>query len=348
VTLSRRKSIKLGSIVDRFGGELVGDPDTAIRQVATLQSAGTGEISFLAHGRYLPELRRTRAAAVILGLDTRDECSLPRIVSDNPYAYFAKVSTLLNPPAIPEPGRHRSAEIDKTALIAKSATIGACAVVSRGAKIAAFVDIGAGCYVGAGVSIGPYTRLHANVTVYAESRIGARCIVHSGAVIGADGFGLAREEGKWSKIPQIGGVAIGDDVEIGANTTIDRGALDDTIIEDGVKLDNQIQIAHNVQIGAHTAIAGCVGIAGSARIGSNCTIGGGSAIVGHIKIADNVNISACTLITKSLMQAGTYTGVYPFSNHQAWLRNAAHLRELDRLAARVRDLERAQSKSKKG
>ncbi len=346
--VSRRKSYKLKSIVDRFGGELIGDPDTAIIQVATLQSAGPGEISFLAHGRYLSELRKTRAAAVILGADARDACALPCIVCDNPYVYFAKVSTLLNPPTRSKPGRHKSAVVDQTARIAKSATIGACAVVSQGANIAAYAEIGAGSYIGMGVSIGPSTRLHANVTIYDQCRVGARCVLHSGAVIGADGFGLAHEDGKWSRIPQIGKVVIGDDVDVGANTTIDRGALDDTVIEDGVKLDNQIQIAHNVHIGAHTAIAGCVGIAGSARIGSHCTIGGGAAIVGHIKIADNVNISARTLITKSLTEPGTYTGVYPFSGHKAWLRNASHLRELDQLATRVRNLESAQTHTKKG
>jgi UDP-3-O-[3-hydroxymyristoyl] glucosamine N-acyltransferase len=229
--------------------------------------------------------------------------------------------------------------VDKSARIAKSASIGACTVVGKGAQIGEKAIIGPGCFIGDNAVIGAATRLHANVTVYHECRIGARCIAHSGVVIGSDGFGIARDDGVWKKIPQIGRVLIGDDVEIGANTTIDRGALDDTVIEDGVKLDNQIQIAHNVRIGAHTAIAACVGIAGSAKIGRNCALGGASMIYGHITLADGVNVSAGTLIMKSLDQPGTYTGVYPFSSHQRWLKNAAHLRQLDDLVKRVRALE---------
>ena len=321
--MTKRKSFKLGDIVGRFGGELIGDPDVRIHQVATLESARSTDIAFLAQSRYLPQLSETRAAAVIVGPGDRDATSLPRIISANPYAYFAKVSALLNPPAAVEPGRHKSAVVDRSARVAKSASIGACAVIGKEARIAGSASIGPGCFIGDGASIGAGSRLHANVTVYHDCRIGARCIVHAGAVIGSDGFGIAKEEGVWKKIPQIGRVLIGDDVEIGANTTIDRGALDDTVIADGVKLDNQIQIAHNVWIGAHTAIAACVGIAGSAKIGRNCALGGASMIYGHITLADNVNVSAGTLIMKSLDQPGTYTGVYPFSSHQRWLRNAA-------------------------
>lgn len=339
MTLTKRKLFKLGDIVRQLGGELIGDPHVRIHQVATLESARSTDIAFLAQSRYLPQLSQTRAAAVILGPEARDASSLPRIISANPYAYFAKVSTLLNPPAAVEPGIHKSAVVDKSARVAKSASIGACAVIGKEAQIADSASIGPGCFIGDGASIGAGSRLHANVTVYHECRIGARCIVHSGVVIGSDGFGIAKEEGVWKKIPQIGRVLIGDDVEIGANTTIDRGALDDTVIADGVKLDNQIQIAHNVRIGANTAIAACVGIAGSAKIGSNCALGGASMIYGHITLADNVNVSAGTLIMKSLEQPGTYTGVYPFSSHQRWLRNAAHLRQLDDLVKRVRELE---------
>ena len=339
MTLTKRKLFKLGDIVRQLGGELIGDPHVRIHQVATLESARSTDIAFLAQSRYLPQLSQTRAAAVILGPEARDASSLPRIISANPYAYFAKVSMLLNPPAAVEPGIHKSAVVDKSARVAKSASIGACAVIGKEAQIADSASIGPGCFIGDGASIGAGSRLHANVTVYHECRIGARCIVHSGVVIGSDGFGIAKEEGVWKKIPQIGRVLIGDDVEIGANTTIDRGALDDTVIADGVKLDNQIQIAHNVRIGANTAIAACVGIAGSAKIGSNCALGGASMIYGHITLADNVNVSAGTLIMKSLEQPGTYTGVYPFSSHQRWLRNAAHLRQLDDLVKRVRELE---------
>lgn len=337
--LTKSKTIELCGIVQRFGGELVGDGKTEIRQVATLESAGPGAISFLVQARYLPQLKATQAAAVIVGLDFRGETELPRIVSTNPYAYFAKVSELLNPPAPVRRGKHRSAVVERTAQVAKSASIGACSVIGRGARIGDNVVIGPGCNIGAGVKIGDYTRLHPNVTVCHDCVVGERCIIHPGAVIGADGFGLAPDAGAWRKIPQIGRVIIGDDVEIGANTTIDRGAIDDTVIEDGVKLDNLIQIAHNVRIGAHTAIAACVGIAGSARIGRNCAIGGSSNILGHISIADNVRISACTFVTKSLREAGTYSGVYPFSNHKEWLRNAVHLRDLDGLVRRIRDIE---------
>lgn len=346
--MSKRKSLRLGDIVKRLGGELIGDADVRIRQVATLESAGPADITFLTQSRFLPQLGQTRAGAVILGPETRDASGLPRIISANPYAYFASVSALLNPPAAVEPGIHESAVVDKAARVAASASIGACAVIGRHARVADHAIVGPGCFIGEGASIGTGSRLHANVTVYHGCRIGARCIVHAGAVVGSDGFGIAKEDGVWKKIPQIGRALIGDDVEIGANTTIDRGALDDTVIENGVKLDNQIHIAHNVRIGAHTAIAACVGIAGSARIGRNCALGGASMIYGHITLADNVNVSAGTLIMKSLEKPGTYTGVYPFSSHQRWLKNAAHLRQLDGLAKRVRELEGRLGKTGKG
>ena len=343
-----RKSFRLGDIVKRLGGELIGDADVRIHQVASLESARPTDITFLAQSRFLPQLDQTQAAAVILGPEARDASSLPRIISANPYAYFARVSAFLNPPAVVKPGIHDSAVVDKSARIAGSASIGACAVIGKHAQVADHASVGPGCFIGEAASIGAGSRLHANVTVYHDCRIGARCIVHAGAVIGADGFGIAKEEGVWRKIPQIGRALIGDDVEIGANTTIDRGALDDTVIEDGVKLDNQIQIAHNVRVGANTAIAACVGIAGSAKIGRNCALGGAAMIYGHITLADNVNVSAGTLIMKSLEQPGTYTGVYPFSSHQRWLKNAVHVRQLDELARRVRELEGRLGKVERG
>jgi UDP-3-O-[3-hydroxymyristoyl] glucosamine N-acyltransferase len=275
---------------------------------------------------------------VILGVAEREATDLPRILSDNPYAYFAKVSALLNPPRAEKPGIHPSALVDKTAVIPDSAAIGAFVFVGKGVKIGQRAVIGAGCYVGDGVEIGDDALFYPQVVVYHGCAIGKRAIIHSGAVIGADGFGLAKEGGRWIKVPQIGRVLIGDDVEIGANTTVDRGALDDTIIEDGVKLDNQIQIAHNVHIGAHTAMAGCVGVAGSAKIGRHCTVGGGAVILGHLEIADRVHISAGTLITKSIAKAGEYTSVMPFSAHQDWLKNAAHLRRLDKMAEMISEL----------
>ena len=345
--LTKRKSYKLDEIVGQFGGELIGDPAVRVTQVAALESALETDITFVAQPRFLPQLDRTRAAAVILGPAARDATRLPRIISNNPYAYFARVSTLLNPPLRAKPGIHKTAVVERSARVSRSASIGAGAVIGKRARIAERAQIGAGCCVGDDTTIGMDSRLHANVSVYHACQIGARCIVHAGAVIGADGFGIALDDGEWRKIPQIGRVIIGDDVEIGANTTIDRGTLDDTVIADGVKLDNQIQIAHNVRIGAHTAIAACVGIAGSATIGSRCSLGGACMIYGHITIADNVNVSAGTLIMKSLDQAGTYTGVYPFSSHQRWLRNAAHLRQLDELAKRVRDIESRLGKKKR-
>jgi UDP-3-O-[3-hydroxymyristoyl] glucosamine N-acyltransferase len=221
-----------------------------------------------------------------------------------------------------------------------SASVGPFCHIARGAQVAADAILGAHCSLGEGAEVGAGTRLAANVTIYADCHIGARCLIHAGAVIGADGFGFAREkEGSWVKIPQVGRVLIGDDVEIGAGTTIDRGALGDTVIADGVKLDNQIQVAHNVQIGAHTAMAGCVGIAGSAVIGARCTVGGGAVILGHLHIADDVNISAATLVTKSIHSAGTYSGAVPFLEHGDWLRNFSRLRHLDAMADKIRTLE---------
>lgn len=345
--MTRRKQYTLRDIVDRFGGELIGDPDIRIGQVATLEMAGSSDIVFVSQPRYLAQLNNTRAAAVILGTEARDATAIARIACGNPYAYYAKVATLLNPAADVTPGVHRSAVVDRSARIQTTACVRAGAVIGKRAKIGKRAQIGAGCFIGDGATVGDDTTLHANVAVYHECRLGARCIVHAGVVIGADGFGIAQEDGVWKKIPQIGRVIIGNDVEIGANTTIDRGTLGDTEIADGVKLDNQIQIAHNVRIGAHTAIAACVGIAGSATIGRNCALGGAAMIYGHITIADNVNISAGTLVMKSLDKAGTYTGVYPFSTHQRWLKNAAQLRQLGELAERVKELEKALGRGKR-
>jgi UDP-3-O-[3-hydroxymyristoyl] glucosamine N-acyltransferase len=344
--MTRRGFYKLGDIAARFGGEVIGDPGICVSQVAALESAGPSDIAFISQSRYLPQLEHTKAGAVIIGADARDAAGPARIVCSNPYAYFAKVSALLNPVAATVAGVHKSAEVDKSARVDKTASVSAGAVIGKRVRIGKRTQIGPGCFVGDDASIGDDSLLHANVSVYHACRLGARCIVHAGAVIGADGFGIAREDGVWKKIPQIGRVLIGDDVEIGANTTVDRGTLEDTVIEEGVKLDNQIQIAHNVKIGAHTAIAACVGIAGSATIGRNCALGGAAMIYGHITIADNINVSAGTLVMKSLKQPGTYTGVYPFSTHQLWLKNAAQLRQLDQLAQRVRALEARLGKDK--
>ncbi len=300
--------LTLGEIVSRLGGRVAGDANTVVLQVASLESARDGQISFFTGSRYRDQLASTRASAVVLGPEAEGETVLPRIVADNPYAYFARLSQLFNPVIAQAPGVHASA------------------VVAKSAKLGARVSIGAGCVVGEGVTVGDDCCLYPRVVVYSKCSLGNRVIVHSGAVIGADGFGIAEDGGRWIKIPQIGTVRIGDDVEIGANTTIDRGAIDDTVIEEGVKLDNQIQVGHNVKIGAHTAIAGCAGIAGSADIGRHCTIGGAAVILGHLKIVDHVNISAGTLISRSILKPGTYTGVYPFDEHDSWTRGAAELR----------------------
>jgi UDP-3-O-[3-hydroxymyristoyl] glucosamine N-acyltransferase len=334
-------AVSLTELVARFGGELVGDGARLIRQVAPLERAASDEIGFVAQGKYLTQLASTGAGAVILPADARDATELPRILASNPYLYFARVSALLNPPPRPPAGIHPAATVAPDAEIAADASIAAGAVVGCGARIGARTVVGANCVVGDQARIGADCLLHANVTVYHRCEVGDRTILHAGCVIGSDGFGFApSEEGGWEKIPQIGRVLIGNDVEVGACTTIDRGALEDTVIEEGVKLDNLIQVAHNVTIGAHTAIAACTGIAGSTKIGRHCMIGGAAMIFGHIEIADGTRISTNTLITKSLPKAGTYTSALPFSEHEVWQKNAVHMRNLDKLVNRVKQLEK--------
>ena len=330
------RALTLGEIVAQLGGEAVGDPGTRLSGVATLDSAGPEHIAFLANPKYRARLATTRAGAVILGRGDRDAATMPRIVSDNPYAYYARTVALFHPEEPPKPGIHPFAQIDASSNVDAHAEIGAFVVIGSGCTVSAGARIGAHCVLGNGVSVGEGTRLYPRVTVYDGCSIGARCILHSGVVIGADGFGQARDAGRWVKIPQVGGVRIGDDVEVGANTTIDRGALDDTVIGEGVKLDNQIQIGHNVVIGAHTVIAGCTGISGSVTIGRDCLIGGGVGITGHLSIADGVTISGFSFISKSITAPGTYTSGMPQMPHSEWLRNAAHLRRLDELWKKLR------------
>ncbi len=331
--------IALGALVREFGGTLIGDDAILISDIRTLSAAGPNDISFLSNSKYRSQWSATRAAAVILGPKDQTATSIPRIVADNPYAYMARVSVLFHPPVRPPVGIHPSAVVDATAKIAADAAIGPNAVIAAHAVIGSGVIIGAGCYVGAAVEIGAQTCLNAGVTIYPACQLGQRGIYHAGVVIGADGFGLAPENGRWLKVPQVGRVVIGDDVEIGANTTIDRGALEDTVIEDGVKLDNQIQIAHNVRIGAHTAIAACVGIAGSTVIGKHCVIGGAAMFVGHITVADGVTISGGTLVSKSIDTPGTYTAMWAAAPHREWLKTVAQLRRLESLTRRVHELE---------
>ncbi|MDH4215679.1 MAG: UDP-3-O-(3-hydroxymyristoyl)glucosamine N-acyltransferase [Gallionella sp.] len=332
-------SYRLSEIAAQLGGRVMGDAAVRVTRIATLEAAQPDQISFLTNSKYRAQLATTRAGAVIVAPADADATGLPRIVTDNPYAYFARVSAMLNP--LPEtiPGVHPSAVIGAGAKIDATASIAATAVIGEGATIGAHSVIGEGCSIGANVIIGSYARLYPRVVVYHDCVIGDNLIAHSGAVIGADGFGIAMDEGRWVKIPQIGRVVIGNDVEIGANTTIDRGALDDTVIEDDVKLDNQIQVAHNVRIGAHTAIAGCVGIAGSATIGKYCRIGGSAGILGHLHIADHVEIAAFSLIGKSIREAGSYAAIFPFSKVDEWRKNAVHLRHLDDMAKRIKALE---------
>lgn len=333
-------SYSLSEVVARFGGRALGDAGLTFTQIATLDRAQAQHISFLTNSKYRAQLATTKAGAVILGEADADATGLPRIVCANPYAYFAKVSALLNPPPEVDAGVHPAAVIGAGAKIAPTASIAATAVIGEGASIGAHSVIGEGCCIGANVVIGSRARLYPRVTIYPGCVIGDDLIAHSGAVIGSDGFGFAMDEGCWIKIQQIGRVVIGNDVEIGANTTIDRGALDDTVIEDGVKLDNQIQVAHNVRIGAHTAIAGCVGIAGSATIGRYCRIGGSAGILGHLQIADHVEIASFTLIGKSITEPGSYAGIMPFSRNDEWRKNAVHMRHLDEMAKRLRKLEK--------
>lgn len=330
---------RLDELVEQLGGTLSGDGATCIERVATLDGAEADCISFLSNPRYVSRLATSRAAAFILAPEAREQTDKPCIITPDPYIYFARVSQYLNPRRRPESGVHAAAVV--ASKVPASASIGPGAVVGVDVQLGEDVVIEPGCYVGEGVRIGKGSWLHAGVCVYADSEIGADCLIHANAVIGADGFGFARQkDGSWLKIPQIGRVIIGDDVEVGAGTTIDRGALDDTVIGNGVKLDNHIQVAHNVRIGDHTAIAGCVGIAGSTVIGQRCMIGGGVGIVGHIEIVDDVVISAGTLVTKGIREKGVYTSTVPLQKHTAWIRNFSHLRQLDALATRVKELEK--------
>ncbi|HEX4943994.1 MAG TPA: UDP-3-O-(3-hydroxymyristoyl)glucosamine N-acyltransferase [Usitatibacteraceae bacterium] len=333
---ARDPAFTLQEIVRRLGGEVAGDASVTVNGVAAIDEAGPGEITFLANPRYRSRLAATRAGAVILGPRDRDATAIARIVADNPYAYYARTVALFNPPRVVVPGTHPTACVDPGARVAASAEIGPFAVIAAGARVGERACIGAGSVVGEGASIGDDTILYPRVTVYHACVVGARCILHSGAVIGADGFGMAPDAGRWVKIPQVGRAVLGDDVEVGANTTIDRGALGDTVVEDGVKIDNQVQVAHNCRIGAHTVIAGCVGISGSVVIGRHCLIGGGAGIVGHITLCDGVTVSGMTFITKSITRPGVYSSGMPMMPHADWLRNAAQLRRLDETARLAR------------
>lgn len=318
-------SLRLGSIVDVLGGELFGDAGVLIDGLAPLESAGHQHLSFLSHPKYQNQLATSQAACVIVSpqmkvpAQVRGAC----IVVEQPYLYFARVTQLWKNRLAKSttPMVHASAVIDPDAFVHPLARIGPLCVIERGARI------------------GAHTVLKSRVTVSEDCVIGERCLLHSGVVIGADGFGFAPNAGAWEKIEQLGSVRIGNDVEIGANTCIDRGALQDTVVEDGVKLDNLIQIGHNVRVGKHTAMAGCAGVAGSATIGDHCTVGGGAIVLGHLELADHVNISAASVVTRSIRKPGHYTGIFPIDENAAWEKNAASVKQLHSLRERIRTLE---------
>lgn len=336
--MSVQEGLQLAEIVARLGGTLEGDGSVVVSQVGTLVSAGAGQIAFLTNPKYRQQLQSTRAAAVIVPPQFASDTSLPRIVHQNAYAYYARVVALLNPQLSRMTGVHPSAVLNSS--VPPSASIGANVVIGADVVIGENVTVFPGCVIGDCVSIGDGSLLYPNSVIYHHCVIGRRAIIQAGAVIGSDGFGFAKDGECWIKIPQIGRVVIGDDVEVGANTSIDRGALDDTVIGNGVKLDNQIQIAHNVVIGDHCAMAGCVGIAGSTKIGHRCTVGGAGMIIGHLDIADDVHISAGTMVTKSLHKPGQYTSIFPLEAHEDWLHNAAQIKRLAKLAERVSELEK--------
>ena len=326
-------ALRLGQIIESLGGRLIGDPQRLIEKLAPLDTAQANALSFLSNPKYQSQLATTQAGCVIVSPAVVEmaKVNTALIVADNPYHYFARLTQVWrqHTRVSDEPLVHPSAVIHPQAHVDVSARIGPLCVVERGA------------YIGAN------TWLKSGVTVGEDCRIGERCIVHAGVVIGADGFGFALFEGRWEKIEQLGAVRIGNDVEIGANTCIDRGALDDTIIEDGVKLDNLVQIGHNVHVGANTAMAGCAGVAGSARIGANCTVGGGAIVLGHLELADGVHISAASVVMRSIRQSGQYSGVFPIDDNASWEKNAATLRQLHRLRDRIKSLESALESQKK-
>jgi UDP-3-O-[3-hydroxymyristoyl] glucosamine N-acyltransferase len=332
----------LGLLAVRHGCELRGDPDAVVDRVATLAGADGRAVAFLANAAYRHQLAHTRAAAVILSPRDVVGCPVAALVTPEPYVVFARVAAELHPAPAASPGVHPSATVDPGATVPASCEVGPGAVIGRGVVLGEDVIVGARSVLGERVTVGRGTRFMPGVTVYAGVRIGARCVLHSGVVLGSDGFGFARErEGAQVKVPQLGGVTVGDDVEIGANTTVDRGAIDDTVIGNGVKLDNQIQVGHNVRIGEHTVIAAQTGIAGSTTIGARCTVGGKAGFAGHIVVADDVVIGGGTSVTGSIRNPGVYAGGgTPADELPRWRRNMARFGQLDELAKRLRILEK--------
>ena len=334
--------MRLAELAVRFGCELRGDPDAEVGSVATLQDAAPGSLAFLANARYRRHLATTRATAVVLDGSIADECPVAALIHSNPYATYARMAALLHPSPAFAPGVHPSAVIEPGAIVDPSASVGANCFVGGGARIGARAFLGPACTVLAGARVAEDTRLVAKVVLCEGVHIGARCLLHPGSVIGADGFGQAPDAGRYVKVPQLGAVVIGADVEIGANTTIDRGTIGDTVIEEGVRIDNQVQIGHNVRIGAHTVIAGCTGISGSASVGRRCVIAGMVGIAGHITICDDVVVTGKTLVSSSIHRPGIYSGTLHLDEAPRFRRNAARFQKLDELAKRVRHLERGE------
>jgi UDP-3-O-[3-hydroxymyristoyl] glucosamine N-acyltransferase len=332
--------VSLGELAVRFGCELRGDPDVRVERVATLANADSRSLAFLANPHYRQQVATTAAGAVVLDAASAASCSTAALVCENPHATYARIAAVLHPyPAAP-PGTHPSAVIAPGARIDPSAHVGALSVIGEGAVIGARAFVGPQCLVEEGATLGEDVRLTAHVTVCHSVQIGARTIIQPGAVIGGDGFGFAQERGRWIKVPQTGTVRVGPDVEIGANTTIDRGAIDDTVIEEGVKLDNLIMVAHNVRVGAHSALAAGVGISGSTTIGRRCMIGGHVGIGGHLNISDDVVITGCTMVSHSVSRPGVYSGGIPLEEAHVWRRLVARFKRIDSLVTRLKALER--------
>ena len=329
----------LGQLATEFGCDLIGDPDTRVDRVATLANASPQSIGFLANPAYRNQLQTTKAAAVVLAEADAVDCPVAALIAKDPYATYARIAGVLHPPEVHPPGIHSAAVVDESATISDSAHISANVVVGKECSIGDGVFIGAGCVLGKRCSVGANSQLLSNVTLVDDVRIGERSIVHSGAVIGSDGFGHARDESGWVKIPQVGGVVIGNDVEIGANTAVDCGAIDDTVIEDGARLDNLIQVGHNVRIGAHTAMIGPTAIAGSATIGKRCMISGLVGVVGHVTVCDDVVITPQVLITKDINEPGVYSATFGAEKDQDWKRMVVRFRRLETLENRVAELE---------
>ncbi len=332
--------LTLAQLASRLGCEFDGDAACLISGVATLADAAAGELSFFVSSKYRADLAKTQASAVIVAERDRAASPVNVLIAKDPYLIYARAAQLLYPAPSQAGGVHPSAEIDSTAQVDASAWVDALCVIGPGVVVGANTQIGAGCILDRDITIGRDCRLLANVMIHGHASLGERCVIQPGAVIGSDGFGYANDQGAWVKIPQVGGVILGDDVEVGANTTIDRGALSDTIIENGVILDNQIQIAHNVHIGEQTAIAGCTGVAGSTRIGKRCAIGGHVGIVGHLTIADEVQISAKTFVSQSIDKAGFYSSGTPLESNAHWRKNFVRMKQLDEMARRIKTLEK--------